>query len=81
MPCGSYTKSYETFLNDVSKIRFKWRIDKRSKEITYRDLTGPEKVRLHQNINIPVLKRERNLGDYGMVFSLINTGNLHKLAK
>lgn len=55
VPCDSYTKLYETFLNDVCKIRFKWKIDKETKEIKYRDLTGPEKVRLHKNIDIPAL--------------------------
>ena len=39
----------------VCKIRFKWNINRDSKEITYRDLAGPEKVRLHKSINIPVL--------------------------
>ena len=50
VPCDSYT---ENFLNDV-RI-FKWNINRDSKEIIYRDLTGPEKVRLHKSINIPVL--------------------------
>ena len=46
-------KKYETFLNEVCKIRFKWNTDRESKELKYRDLTGPEKVRLFKNINIP----------------------------
>ena len=80
VPCDSYMKSYENFLNDVCKIRFKWKIDKESKEITYRDLTGPEEVRLCQNINIPILfpalcKREQLVRLWNNFFSLINTIN------
>ena len=79
-PCDSYTKSYENFLNDVCKIRFKWNINRDSKEITYRDLTGPEKVRLHKRINIPVLfpalNKKEQLGRlWSNFFSLINTIN------
>ena len=48
VPMNSYTKSYENFLNAECKIRFKWNVDKDSKEITYQDLTGPEKVRLFE---------------------------------
>ncbi len=36
-------------------MRFKWYVDKETKKLTWRDLTGPEKVRLFQNINIPTL--------------------------
>ena len=80
VPCDSYTKSYENFLNDVCKIRFKWKIDRQSKEIKYRDLTGPEKVRLHKNIDIPVLFPELHKKDqlgrlWRDFFLLINTIN------
>lgn len=37
-------------------ICFKWNTEKESKELTYCDLTGPEKVSLFSsNINIPLL--------------------------
>ena len=48
-------KIYKTFLNEDCKVRFKWNMDKDSKELKYQDLTGPEKVRLFKNINIPSL--------------------------
>ena len=46
-------KIYEKHLNDTCKIHFKWGEDK--KEITYRDLTGPEKLRLFKNTDISQL--------------------------
>lgn len=49
----TYLEQYETFVNKKYKIRFKFSEDRDSKDIKYRDLTGPEKVRLFQNINIP----------------------------
>ena len=47
-------KIYEKHLNDTCKIHFKWGEDKK-KEITYRDLTGPEKLRLFKNTDISQL--------------------------
>ena len=47
--------SYKDFLNGPCKIRFNWYIDNDSKKLSYRDLTGPEKIRLFEKINIPVL--------------------------
>ena len=85
VPCDSYTKSYENFLNNVCKIRFKWNINRDSKEITYRDLMGPEKVRLHKSINIPVLfpalNKKEQLGRlWNDFFSLINNINNEEFA-
>ncbi len=42
-------------INETCKVRFKWYVDKETKKLTWRELTGPEKVRLFQNINIPTL--------------------------
>ena len=50
-----YIKVYEQFLNDKCKIRFHWNTDKISKSLKWRDLTGPEQIRLFENINIPFL--------------------------
>lgn len=50
-----YTTIYENFLNSQCKIRFQWITDKTSKTIKWRDLTGPEQIRLFKNINIPSL--------------------------
>ena len=50
-----YIKVYEQFLNDKCKIRFHWSTDKISKSLKWRDLTGPEQIRLFENINIPFL--------------------------
>ena len=46
---------YEKFLNEVCKIDFHWFLSKETKELKWRDLTGPEKLRLIANINIPSL--------------------------
>lgn len=65
-PMNSYTKAYENFLNTECKIRFKWNIDRNTKEITYRDLTGPEKVRLFKKMDIesqfPMLCKAKQIG-------------------
>ena len=45
--------AYEKFLNEVCKINFSWYIDKESKQMQWRDLSGPEKIRLFKNIDIP----------------------------
>ena len=59
-------KTYEAFLNESCKIRFQWFVDKDSK---WRDLTGPEKIRLFLNIDIsvlfPHLKPRRKSKNYG----------------
>ena len=44
--------AYVKYLNGPCKIGY---IDKESKKLAYRDLTGPEKHRLFRNINIPTL--------------------------
>ena len=73
-------KIYETFLNEDCKIRFKWNMDKDSKELKYRDITGSEKVRLFKNINIPSLfltlsNKEKLQSLWVTFFELINTIN------
>lgn len=51
---GQRFATYIKFLNDTCKIRFQCFTDK-EKKLNWRDLTGPEKVRLFKNIDIPVL--------------------------
>ena len=46
--------SYEEFVKSIG-ISLNFRINKDSKKLEYRDLTGPEKLKLFQNINIPTL--------------------------
>ena len=50
-----YVNIYENFLNNQCKIRFHWITDKTTKSLKWRDLTGPEQIRLFKNINIPSL--------------------------
>ena len=45
--------AYEKFLKDVCKINFKFYCAKESKDLQWRDLTGPEKIRVFKNIDIP----------------------------
>jgi len=52
---GKYMVTYKDFLNKPCKIKFNWFIDKESKRLQFHDLTGPEKIRLFENINIPEL--------------------------
>ena len=48
-----------------------FRINKESKKLEYRDLTGPEKLKLFQNINIPTYacpslqSKQRHKSDLG----------------
>ena len=77
VPSDGYTNLYEKFLNDVCKTR---KLDKESNDIKYRDLIGTQKVRLHENIDIPVLfpsldKKEQLGRLWYDFFSLINTIN------
>ena len=52
--------AYQGFLNGPYKIRFNWYIDGQSKKLSWQDLTGPEKVRLFKEINIPTYITGRN---------------------
>ena len=54
-PNSIHLKTYENFLNKECKIRFRWFVDKESKTFKWRDLTGPEKIRLFQHIDHPTL--------------------------
>jgi len=67
VPVDSYTKMYEKYLNDKCNIQFRWNIDRDSKDIKYRDLTGPEKVRLFSKMDIaetfPLLEKAKKVGE------------------
>ena len=49
----SNVTAYETFLNDQCKIHFKWYTCQDTKQLKWRDLTGPEKIRLFKHMDIP----------------------------
>ena len=59
-PCGfnrekyKHMAGYEHFLRQTG-ISFEWRVEPNTKKLEYRDLTGPEKLRVNQNINIQAL--------------------------
>ena len=46
--------SYETFIRSLG-IRFEWSVNKDTKHLTYRDLTGPEKLILFENFKVTEL--------------------------
>ena len=50
-----YMARWESYLNDTLKISFHWYVCKDSKKLKWRDLTGPEKLKLFQNVNIDEL--------------------------
>lgn len=50
-----YMARWESYLNDTLKISFHWYVCKDSKKLKWRDLTGPEKLKLFRNINIDEL--------------------------
>ena len=71
---------YEKHLNETCNIRFKWNTDHDTKEIKYRDLTGPEKLRLFKNTDLtklfPLLPKVTDLqGLWSEFFSIINDIN------
>ena len=47
--------AYEKFLNETCKIPFQWHVSPETKQLKWRDLTGPEKPRLFAKIQIPQL--------------------------
>ena len=52
---AKHLEQYEQFLDQSCKIHFKFYANKTSQGIKWRDLVGPEKIRLFKNINIPTL--------------------------
>ena len=52
-----YMASYEKFVQE-NGINFHFRVNKETKNLDYQDLTGPEKLKLFQNIKISVLLQE-----------------------
>ena len=48
---------YEKFVKELG-INFEWKINRDSKKLEYRDLTGPEKLLLFQHINFHLLLPE-----------------------
>ena len=60
---------YETYVKSLG-ISFEWKIDKDTKKLEYRDLTGPEKLLLIQNINFKsLLPNCRVTGDLEVLWS------------
>ena len=49
-----YMAGYEMLLNNLG-VSFQWHIGKESKKLEYRDLTGPEKLKLFQYIQISTI--------------------------
>ena len=47
--------TYEWFLNIKCKISFHWFVGKETNTLQWRDLTGPEKIKVFEEINIPEL--------------------------
>ena len=52
---AAHVAKYEKFLNEQCKISFHMYVDKVSKSLKWRDLLGPEKLRLLKEIDIPKL--------------------------
>lgn len=50
-----HVAGWEKYLNDTLKIPFNWFICKESKKLKWRDLTGPEKLKLFRNIRIDLI--------------------------
>ena len=62
--------SLESYLNNILKIPFHWFVCKDSKKLKWRDLTGPEKLKLFRNGNIgQVLPNHPKSGDISQLWS------------
>lgn len=46
---------YEKFINETCKVAFHFFVDKDSKKLKWRDLTGPEKLKVFNSVDIPKL--------------------------
>ena len=51
--------TYEKFLKDLG-INFEWKINKDNKKLEYRDLTGPEKLKLFKNVDFELFFPDDN---------------------
>ena len=51
----THIAKYQKFLNEDCKVSFHFYIDKESKVLKWRDLTGPEKIKVLNTINVPDL--------------------------
>ena len=47
-----HVAGWQKYLNEKLQIPFNWFVCKKSKKLKWRELTGPEKLKLFQNINI-----------------------------
>ena len=77
---------YEKFLNEECKINFHFYTDKNSKEVKWRDLVGPEKLKLFSKLNLPQMypdlpnaqKIQKIWKDFLSIYNLlrsVNTGS------
>ena len=46
---------YEKFISETYKVAFRFFVDKDAKKLKWRDLTGPDKLKVFNSINIPDL--------------------------
>ena len=46
---------YESFLNEKCQVHFQWYVSQDTKKLQWRDLSGPEKVRLFHHVDLPDL--------------------------
>ena len=74
---ATHVAKYEQFLNNQCKISFHMYVDKVSKALKWRDLLGPEKLRLLKEMDIPklfpTLKNASTLQEIWMEFKEIDT--------
>ncbi|KAJ7391238.1 hypothetical protein OS493_019369 [Desmophyllum pertusum] len=69
---------WESFLNDTLKIPFNWFICKETKKLKWRDLTGPEKMKLFRNIDFTqILPNHSKSADIFTVVDTIYGHNRH----
>ena len=78
--------TYETFLNEECKVSFHFYTDKESKNVKWRDLVGPEKIKVFTKLVIPELfpnfpqgdKVQKIWKDFLAIYDLLRSTSTNK---
>ena len=73
----------ESFINDTCHIPFKFFVNKDSKQLTWRDLMGPEKLTFFKEVNLPaqlsdVEKTQGLWRDFFLLYTRLQRKNFSK---
>ena len=83
---ANHLTRYENFLNENCKVSFHFYADKDSKQVKWRDLIGPEKIKLFSKLVIPELfpdfpqgdKVQKIWQDFMAIYNLLRSAHTEK---